>query len=543
MQLDWLTSHVPEGDDIVTVALDATRDSEHGYQAVLTRWRDIRRSLEGRGVATRTLDHVDEQIRVPTHVAGKHGRVLVVGPEGVVIDRVLAQPPVADAGTLGVDPFALAAVADDTVAYLLAEIDRTGADLTLQQHALMEYEAGDELDSVEGEHDVINKVRRAGMASRRLQSRAEDSWERNAETVAGELSRIVSERHPELLLLTGDVRAVSLVRERLSSEAAAIATVLDGGSRSAGVNEQAFDRKLGEALDIFRARRREEVLDRFRQEEGREGTATQSMDDVVTALARGQVEELIGRFQDGRGTGFEQFGDGAEPPAHTDGVHPGMARGEDVDIGVSDEITIRRGGSENLRRFEGPGGVGLALDPVAGTEDHLPRPVGEKGLDTFQGEVVGLVREHAEGHAGGGECVEQRGDAGEGRGGVLPVMGVGLAILQDHLFRLLSLGGAESGRENVADEIEHAVPDEGAVVVGRVQGESPRREQGVPRVGEILQGVEERSVEVENDGFFVGGGHGVGCCRFHAETRARSPAISMEGSTPHPQRRAPLSMS
>src|SRR5690625_258643 len=296
MQLDWLTSQVPDDDQVVTVVLDATRDSEHDYQAVLTRWRDIRRSLEGRGVATPTLDHIDEQIRVPTHVSGKHGRVLVVSPNGVVIDRVLAQPPVADAGTLGIDPFALASVADDTVAYLLAEIDRTGADLTLQQHALMEYEAGDELDSVEGEHDVINKVRRAGMASRRLQSRAEDSWERNAETVAGELSRIVSERHPELLLLTGDVRAVSLVRERLSTEAAAIATVLDGGSRSAGVNEQAFDRKLGEALDIFRAQRREEVLDRFRQEEGREGTATQSVDDVVTALARGQVEELIVRL-------------------------------------------------------------------------------------------------------------------------------------------------------------------------------------------------------------------------------------------------------
>src|SRR5690606_39720282 len=71
--------------------------------------------------------------------------------------------------------------------------------------------------------------------------------------------------------------------------------VLDGGSRSAGVNEQAFERKLHEALEVFRARRREEVLDRFRQEEGREGTATQSLADVVTALSRGQVAELIVR--------------------------------------------------------------------------------------------------------------------------------------------------------------------------------------------------------------------------------------------------------
>ncbi|WP_324652935.1 Vms1/Ankzf1 family peptidyl-tRNA hydrolase [Georgenia sp. H159] len=293
MQIDWLTSQVPSGDEVVSVTFDATRETENGYQAVVTRWRDLRRTLEGRGIGARTLDHVEEQVRIPTHVAGKHGRTIVAGPDGVVVDRVLADPPSDDTGVVGVDIVSLAKVADGTVSYLLAEIDRTGADLTLQRHSAFEYETGDELGSVEGGHDVINKVRRAGMASRRLQARAEDSWERNAEAVAVELDRIVTERRPELLLLTGDVRAVALVRERLGGEAAEIVSVLDGGSRSAGVNEHAFDRKLHEALDVFRAHRREEVLDRFRQEEGREGTATQSVDDVVSALARGQVAELI----------------------------------------------------------------------------------------------------------------------------------------------------------------------------------------------------------------------------------------------------------
>lgn len=294
MQIDWLTSLVPPGDDVVTVTFDATRDTEHGYQAVMTRWRDLRRTLEGRGISARTLDHVEEQVRIPTHVAGKHGRAIVAGPDGVTIDRVLSEPPPDDTGVVGMDVSSLARVADGTVTYLLAEIDRTGADLTLQRRSALEYEAGDR-QSVDGDQDVINKVRRAGMAQRRLQARAEDSWERNAETVAHELDRIVTERRPELLLLTGDIRAVALVRERLGAEAAALVDVLDGGSRSAGVNEQAFERKLHEALEVFRARRREEVLDRFRQEEGREGTATQSLADVVTALSRGQVAELIVR--------------------------------------------------------------------------------------------------------------------------------------------------------------------------------------------------------------------------------------------------------
>lgn len=293
MQIDWLTGQVPAGDDVVTVSFDATRETENGYQAVMTRWRDVRRSLEGHGISARTLDHVDEQVRVPTHAPGKHGRVVVAGPDGVVIDRVLTEPPATDTGTVGMDAVALARVADGSVAYLLAEIDRTGADLTLQPQTAFEYESGGELESVEGGHDVINKVRRAGMASRRLQARAEDSWERNSEAVAAELDRIVSERRPELVLLTGDVRAVSLVRENLGGEAGALVSVLDGGSRAAGVNEPAFDRKLHEALEVFRARRREETLDRFRQEEGREGDATQGFEDVVAALARSQVAELI----------------------------------------------------------------------------------------------------------------------------------------------------------------------------------------------------------------------------------------------------------
>ncbi|TNC18589.1 hypothetical protein FHE66_06005 [Georgenia sp. 311] len=292
MQIDWLTREIPAGEDVVTVTFDATRDTESGYQAVVTRWRDIRRTLEGRGIASRTLDHVEERVQIPTHVAGKHGRTIVAGPDGVVIDRVLLEPPSDDHGVVGGDICSLAHVADGTVVYLLAEISRTGAHLTLQRRTAVEYETADE-SSVDGDQDVINKVRRAGMASRRLQARAEDSWERNAETVAVELERMVNERRPELLLLTGDVRAVPLVRERLGAEAASIAMVLDGGSRSAGVNEPAFERNLQEALAVFRARRRKKVLDRFRQEEGREGTATQSLDDVVAALARGQVAELI----------------------------------------------------------------------------------------------------------------------------------------------------------------------------------------------------------------------------------------------------------
>ncbi|MEE6280374.1 Vms1/Ankzf1 family peptidyl-tRNA hydrolase [Georgenia sunbinii] len=294
MQIDWLTNLIPDDDDVVTIAFDATTESELGAQTVLTRWRDLRRTLEARGASAQALDRVGEQVRVPTHVAGRHGRVIVGGRDGVVIDRVIDVPPPLDVAVVGVCVTSLARIADRTVRYLLVEVDRHGADLTLQHSAAVEYGGDDDsTSSVEGGHDVINKVRRAGMASRRLQARAEDSWERNAEAVAEEVDRIVTSRHAEIVLLTGDVRAVALVRDRLGAQAGPLVTVIEGGSRASGVHEDAFERKVEEALATFRARRREDVLDRFRQEEGRDGAATQGLADVVDALRRGQVAELI----------------------------------------------------------------------------------------------------------------------------------------------------------------------------------------------------------------------------------------------------------
>src|SRR5699024_6004068 len=64
-------------------------------------------------------------------------------------------------------------------------------------------------------------------------------------------------------------------------------------SRAEGVNAEAFEKKIAHALETFRHQRREQVADQFRQEEGRDGTACRGLDDVMAALQRGQVGELL----------------------------------------------------------------------------------------------------------------------------------------------------------------------------------------------------------------------------------------------------------
>jgi peptide subunit release factor 1 (eRF1) len=191
-----------------------------------------------------------------------------------------------------VNAFALARVADEHVRYLIASVDRSGMDLIFHESATA-LTADEDAESYEGGHDELSKVNTGGRSQRRYESRAEDSWERNAEAVAAELDRVVSERRPELVILTGDVRARALVADEVGRTTRDLLLIVEGGSRSEGAKPEAFRAHVAEALEAFRLRRREAVLDRFREVHGQDGAAITGRDGVLDVLRRGQVAELV----------------------------------------------------------------------------------------------------------------------------------------------------------------------------------------------------------------------------------------------------------
>jgi hypothetical protein len=278
---------------LTTVCLDVTRADEAGDRELRARWNGLRRELERKGAPTGTLDAIEDVVLRPTHVPGNHGRYVVASGERVLFDRILADAPVRDEAFHDSSPSLLPAVraADEAVRYLLVEVDRQGADLSWS--GTDSHDPDTELDQVDGGHDVLHKVRAGGWSHRRMQSRVEDSWERNAEAVAAELERAVKEHRPELVLVTGDVRAVALLREAVGHATAELLVEVPGGSRADGVNEEAFAAKVTEVLGAFRARRREAVVDRMREALGRGGGAVTELGDVVDVLRRGQVDELV----------------------------------------------------------------------------------------------------------------------------------------------------------------------------------------------------------------------------------------------------------
>ena len=177
----------------------------------------------------------------------------------------------------------------ETVPYLLASIDRTGADITVVD-AL-----GASVDTVEvqGSHDVVHKVAGGQMSGRRIQARAEDSWERNAAEVARELEELISRHHPAVVLLDGDAVAVSHLLDAAGGRLKELAVRLKYGGRGSGASTKSRDAEIAGVLVGQRRAANAALMDRFGTEEGRQEAAVQGLESVVDAARRAQIGELL----------------------------------------------------------------------------------------------------------------------------------------------------------------------------------------------------------------------------------------------------------
>lgn len=392
MDLRWLKPLLGRPAPFVTVHLDATRADVAGDVDAAERWRSLRRGLERDGAPAAVLDAITELVSVPPSRRDPHGRLIVADAHGVIVDRVLADPPAASTAEVGPVPVLLPAAraADEEVRYLLVEVDRTGADLV----DVCTAEPGPDessRESVEGGHDDVHKTREGGL-SRRSQTRAEDSWERNAEAVAAAVDRRVRATKPELVTLTGDVRSVALVRESLGAEAAALVVEVPGGGRGEGVHREAFAAHVAQELTRLRTRRRRAVLDRYRQGHGRGDGAVSGLDGVVAALCRGQVAELLVQedLLDGR-VREQTLRVGPEP------LHLGRGDGDLDAMGVAGERRSMSAGAALVRAALGQdAGVTIA-----------------DGLELADG--VGAVLRWSDGSTRGDGLLSQSADVGRVR--------------------------------------------------------------------------------------------------------------------------------
>ena len=276
----------------VTVTLDVTRRDPASEDDLRLRWREAASELERRGVDRAVRSALEDIALAPTGMGGDTTRTVVAGPDGqVLLDAVLPGRPGRPGVVVGPVPDVRAIVSADNahVGHVVLRLDRTGADMeVVGPLGLHEQDV-----EVDGDHDVIHKPSAGGWSQRRIQSRVEDSWERNAGEVAERLDAVVRRHRPAAVLAMGDDHAFSALEHHASGAVRAVLTRLDTGGRGPGTSEAAEEEAVREALERHRARELADQLDRLTEQTARQQAGVVGLADVASALRRGQVERLL----------------------------------------------------------------------------------------------------------------------------------------------------------------------------------------------------------------------------------------------------------
>jgi hypothetical protein len=366
------------------VVLDTGRDETSGESEVRLRWKDLRKELEAAGAPEVDLGAVQRVVLDSSPArAGDCGRVVVAAKGDVLLDVELPARPVRDEAVHGPVPHLMPVVRAfaDAVSYLLVQVDRAGADI----HVVTPGERSEH--TVDGEHEVLHKVPGGGWAQWRYQRRVEDSWQHNAAAVARDLDQLVDRHGPEVVVVVGDDKAVALLREQVSDRVAGRLVVARSGGRADGISARAQDEAVQQVLQDRVNARRGRVVDRFRQELGRQKAAVETLEDVVAVLRRGQVEELLLRDDP---TSTDVLWVGSDPLQVATSRSDVLALGadeawkvradaailrallaQDAGIALVDDDQSPRGGIGALLRYSDGSTPREALPSMPGHGDHL----------------------------------------------------------------------------------------------------------------------------------------------------------------------------
>ncbi len=214
-----------------------------------------------------------------------------VDPDGAVVhEQRLASTRVPDRAGLAAPPPILPLLAwrQDRPPYVLVVTDRTGADFTASR-------GGDEPARtwrVAGPDDEIERNAPGGWSQPRYQRRAEDSWRHNAERVAEETTAALAEHGAQVLVLSGDVRALQLLSERLPDEPRVLVRHITGG-RSPDGSQSGRGVQVEEVLRDAAQAQTVSLLEYFQTHLDPGEHAVEGSAATIDALAAGRVAALL----------------------------------------------------------------------------------------------------------------------------------------------------------------------------------------------------------------------------------------------------------
>jgi peptide subunit release factor 1 (eRF1) len=276
-----LRSLVDTEGPFLTVALPTPSRFDDAAHRFEINWRNAR-SHVGTEWPEQALERLDGIVADAGHGAGA-ALFVVDSSDGHTLVEFLDEP--VREVVASVDPLPrLAPLIESrqrTIAHVVVETDRAGADLTA-------FDGGEVVTtaSIEGETLHIHRGHPGGWSQRRFQQRAENTWEHNARTTAEAVAALASRVDAELIAVAGEVRARSLVLDELPGVTNVATVDLQSGSAT-GIADEVV-RRLSDLV----ARRVTDLAERVRQGLA-DGTACNGIDATLRALADSRVQTLL----------------------------------------------------------------------------------------------------------------------------------------------------------------------------------------------------------------------------------------------------------
>jgi hypothetical protein len=282
---------------MATVYLGPAPEAANEYQLAWdTRWRPLAATLRGEGADEQTVSVLETAVAgaVATRAAHGSAHVGAFALDGRVL-AVVGLPGLAGADharfSAPADIVPMLAWAQERPAYVLVVADRAGADL----EASIGAGATPVRLTVEGPDDEIERNAPGGfLAQGRYQRRAEDSWAHNAGAAAEAAASALRRAEAKILVVTGDVRAVQLLRGKLPAWVQQEVDVrLLTGSRAADGSQQARAEAVAHLVREASRAAKARVWETFEEEKAPHGRAVEGARAVLGALAEGRVSTLV----------------------------------------------------------------------------------------------------------------------------------------------------------------------------------------------------------------------------------------------------------
>lgn len=309
---------------LTTVYLHTESDATNAAQRNELRWRSLRSDLEAQGAPAAALDAITGLLGGPHH----EGDTLaaVASADGTLLHvEHLPEPPTHDWGVFGPIAAAIPLVAwrQSQPAYAVVLADRTGADI------LGFVAGGDEVVTDEvGDRDDGWRMKLpsgGGWSQARFQRSVKDDWMHRAQEVAGAVDELVDRIGARLVVVSGDDRAIQLLRQYVKASTAERITLVDGGRAPDGGSDHVAEAVVRLVASSV-ASQTVATLEHFRQELGQADRAVEGAAATLAALSAGQVETLLigGDPDDDRTAWFDPAGPIPVAPDETTLRHLGV---------------------------------------------------------------------------------------------------------------------------------------------------------------------------------------------------------------------------